>query len=75
MTRAAAPKMQLAFTRGEMKRLHEEIGDLPKSRVGPKLLELYRYLDALLTAEGGKKATSSNSSGGEVVPMRGGGKQ
>ena len=51
MTQAAMPKMQLAFTRGEMKRLHEEIGDIPKSHAGPKLLQLYRYLDALLEVE------------------------
>ena len=52
---AAAPKMNLSFTRGEVQRLHEEIGDIPKSRVGPKLLQLYRYLDDLLALEWGKK--------------------
>lgn len=51
MTQAATPKMSLAFTRGEMKRLHEEIGDIPKSHAGPKLLQLYRHLDALLEVE------------------------
>ncbi len=65
--------MKLDLTRGEVERLHEEIGDLPKSRVGPKLLEFYRRLDNVLRHE--TRETSSNSSGGVVVPMRGGGKQ
>lgn len=67
------PRMKLDLTRGEVERLHEEIGDLPKSRVGPKLLEFYRRLDNVLRHE--TRGPSSNSNGGVVVPMRGGGKQ
>ena len=40
--------MNIALTHGEIQRLYEEIGDLPKSRVGPKLLELYRRLERVL---------------------------
>jgi len=48
-------EVTFALTRGEAARLHEEIGDLPKSRAGPKLLELYRRLDALLALDWSKQ--------------------
>lgn len=51
MSRPKTPRMQVALTRGEAKTLHEEIGDIPKSRVGPKLLALYRELDEVLAIE------------------------
>lgn len=45
------PQMRLSFTRGEVERLHEEIGDISKTLVGPKLLELYRRFDEVLSLE------------------------
>lgn len=51
MTRRGVNRMRLALTRGEAQTLHEEIGDIPKSRVGPKLLSLYRELDEALAIE------------------------
>jgi hypothetical protein len=42
-------KMTFILTRAEIVRLREEIGNLPKSHAGPKLLELYRRLDDALT--------------------------
>ena len=64
----AAPRITLDFTRREAQRLYEEIGDVPKSRAGPKLLELYRRLDDWLGLD---EKTSRNSSG-VVVPIGGG---
>lgn len=46
-----APRLRLAFTRGEAQRLHKEIGDIPRSQVGPKLWAFYRELDHLLELE------------------------
>ena len=47
--------MKLDLTPREARRLYEEIGDIPKSRVGLKLIELYRHLDALLAVEWNEK--------------------
>lgn len=55
MERSRPVRVKLAFTRSEIQRLHGEIGDLPKSRVGPKLLALYRHLGALLALEWDEK--------------------
>jgi hypothetical protein len=38
-------KLTFILTRAEVARLHEEIGDLPRHFVGPKLREFYRRLD------------------------------
>ena len=40
--------MTITLTYGEVQRLHEEIGDIPKAHVGPKLFALYRSLDAMV---------------------------
>lgn len=50
--------MKVELTLQEVRRLHEEIGDIPKRRVGPKLLALWRSLDNLVNAyeESEKKA-------------------
>lgn len=45
---APAPRMRIALTRGEVERLHEEIGDINQRQVGPKLRELYKRLDSVL---------------------------
>jgi hypothetical protein len=40
--------MVFEFTRPEIARLYEEIGDIPQSRVGPKLMELYKRFETIL---------------------------
>jgi hypothetical protein len=45
---APTPRMRIALTRGEVERLHEEIGDIKQQHVGPKLRELYQRLDNVL---------------------------
>lgn len=40
------------LTYGEAKALRSQIGDLPKSRVGPRIEDLYRRLDARLRLAG-----------------------
>lgn len=42
----------IEFTYGEAKALRSQIGDLPKSHVGPRLIALYRDLDARLCLAG-----------------------
>lgn len=42
--------MKIELTLQEVNRLHDEIGDIPKSRVGPKLLALWHRLDNLVNA-------------------------
>ena len=45
------PYMTVNLSYAEVKHLHAEIGALPKSRVGPKLIELYRRLDNMIGIE------------------------
>jgi len=42
----------LKLTFGEAKALRSQIGDIPKSRVGPRLVALYRSLNARLLLVG-----------------------
>jgi hypothetical protein len=49
VTRPAAFTIDL--TPGEVMRLHDEIGDIPKKYIGTKLMELYRRLDSLCGLE------------------------
>jgi hypothetical protein len=51
-------KLTFILTRSEILRLYDEIGDIPKSYVGPKLLELYRRLDNALGPEENENGTS-----------------
>lgn len=44
----AQPKLTFSLTYGEAVCLHNELGDVPKSKCGPKLLELYGRLDTAL---------------------------
>lgn len=46
------PWFTLELTFGEARSLRAQIGDLPKSRVGPRLTALYRELDARLRLAG-----------------------
>ena len=41
----------LRLSGAEARVLYEELGDVPKKRLGPKLLALYRRLDALFELE------------------------
>ena len=47
-THPMAKKLTFILTRAEVERLSEEIGDIPRSYVGPKLFEFYRRLDNAL---------------------------
>lgn len=58
------PRMRLSLTRGEVERLHEEIGDLNVSVVGPKLMELYKNLDAILAVEWDERKFMQQQRGG-----------
>lgn len=53
--------MKIELTLQEVNRLHEEIGDIPKSRAGPKLLALWRRLGNLVEAyEAAEKEKKAN---------------
>jgi hypothetical protein len=62
--------MRLTLSRGEVERLHEEIGDISKTFVGPKLLELYRYLDDVLALEWDERKFMKQQRGGGRTPRR-----
>jgi len=49
------PKITISYSVAEIRHLHSEIGDLPNSRLGPKLREFYRRLEALLNLYPTKK--------------------
>jgi len=56
--------MRLSLTRGEVERLHDEIGDISKTFVGPKLLELYKHLDDVLACEWDERKLKEQQRGG-----------